>query len=145
MFVLGLRGPEGVSVFVRLVLTWTVSMLLALQSTVAISTIVVLLSLGATIYAALVVLRKRKSLRFDNRFSEEHAFPSMRLNERLNFGLHTFVLLFFYVPGAAMLLLKLPELTVPETRMVTGGAFLVGHLGVAGLALQGWRRFGAGR
>jgi hypothetical protein len=67
------------------------------------------------------------------------------MNERLTFGLHALVFLFFYLPGATMLIMKLPNLTEAETRMVTGIAFLVGNLGVAGLVLHGLRKVHARR
>jgi hypothetical protein len=145
MFLLGLRGRDGRVVAVWLVLAWVVSLLLLLQSRTVISTVIVLFSVGVTAYGMLVLLRARESLRFNGRFAEEHAFPSTRGNERLILGFHALLLLLLYLPGTAMLVLKPPDLAEPETRMLTGIAFLVGNLGVAGLAMQGLRKLNARR
>ncbi len=140
MYLLGLRDRAGLSVAAKLFVAWIFSMLLMQSASTAVSLMILLWSVLVTIYAAWVLLKSRETLRFNNSFAEEHAFPSTAMNERLIFGFHMLVVLLFYLPSATMLIMKLPNLTEAETRMVTGIAFLTGNIGVAGLALQGLRK-----
>jgi hypothetical protein len=139
MFILALRDRTGLTVAAWLCLTWLFSLLLMQLATMTVSLGILVWSVLVTVYGAWVLLKSRNSLRFNSKYAEEHAFPSTRKNERLVFGLHMLTLLLFYIPGATMLVVKLPGLAEAETRMVTGIAFLIGCLGVAGLALQGLR------
>lgn len=140
MFVFGVRDRDGLWIAVLLIATWVFSPFLVLHATTAISVLAILFSLVWTIHGAWRLLALGDALTFNNRVAQEFAFPSSLRTERLNFLLHTAILVFCFLPSATLLVLKPPSLAEPETRMAASIWLMVGHLGVIGLAFQGFRK-----
>lgn len=136
MFMLGIRGQDGLSISVALVMSWLVTAISLLFVTAAFSWILIALGLCVTVYAAFLFHRRRKLLQFNTGFARELAFPTNTRAFRLVLGLNLAITLFCFVPSAAMLASKPAALENPETRWMMSTVFVFGWLGILGLGLQ---------
>jgi hypothetical protein len=136
MFILGLRDKTSASVALRLFLAWLATTIVVSHTGMLVSLLLIILSLAATLYGAIRILKFRDILRFSNSFAEGMAFPHDGRARRAVFFVNLTTLVFCFLPSAAILSIKPLSISDQDVEWMFSALHVFGYLGVFGLIFQ---------